>query len=87
MKQTDLFRTDKNRLYKAYEQRKAENIVKSADPVCIICSKCWYQAICLRNILNGQKPQTCCVYQLFSTYIKELTLKELVNICCRQKPS
>jgi len=61
-----VFRTKKDKLQKVYESRKLEVVPKSPDPVCVICKHCWYQAVCLRNILNGYKPLTCCVYNLFS---------------------
>jgi len=96
-----MFRTEKDKLRKVYESRKLEVVSKSPDPACVICKHCWYQAVCLRNVLNGHKPLTCCVYNLFykklvkednkgssmpqRVSLKELTLEEVIKFTCVNK--
>lgn len=83
---TIVFRTTKNKLRQVYEQRKIEMVAKSPDPACTICNNCWYQAVCIRNLLLGHKPFTCCVYNLFNKkLVKELTLEEVIKFTCINK--
>ena len=67
------------------ESRKNETMKASADPACPICNHCWFQAVCIQNLLSGHKPQTCCTYQLFHGNKKELTLEEVIMHICAKK--
>ncbi len=80
-----MFRTDKKKLITVYNQRKSEVLQQTPDPVSLICKKCWYQAKCIRNVLQGHKPNTCCIYELFSGKEKEFSLEKIVKFVCEKR--
>lgn len=79
-----IFRTNEKKLTKVYEKKKNEIIKRSPDPVSFICKKCWYQAKCIQNIIQGHKPNTCCIYELFSKE-RELSLEKVVKFVCNKR--
>lgn len=79
-----MFRTKHKYLKDSYLKKKDAIVHSSPKPICEICDYCWYQGKCLLSILHGDKPITCCIFQLFSKN-KELDLENVVKYVCSEK--
>lgn len=77
------FRTDSKELGAAFERKRHLPVLRSADPASHVCNSCWAKGRCLRLILKGDKPHTCCVYDFFyPRRDASVPLEDLVAYTC-----
>jgi len=80
------FRSNDPKLKREFEKRRLIVVNRQPIPASDICTHCWYQSKCVVRTLRGDKPQTCCVYSLFTKEAKgSFSLEETVAYTCDTK--